>query len=176
MKLLSIFKKIENASYRWNWVIMIAGSIVTLFIILFIVADVSGRYLFNSPIKGTLELSGVALGIVAFLSFSYALVRRQHVRMTLVFGRLPIRLQIIANIFAGIAGIGFFVLLVIGASAQFWSSFEIRELMPATVTFYYWIPKMVLLIGVSLMIIQWTIYIIQNVFDLFSREGTKEGN
>ena len=152
MRVFHIFKRIESASHRWNWVIMVGGSIVILAIVLLVVADVSGRYLFNSPIKGSLELSGVMLAIVAFLCFSYALIQRTHIRMTLLLDRLPVRLQLIAEIVAGVAGIVFFLLLDLGGIDQFWTSFVIRELMPATITIPYWIPKMVLPIGVSLMV------------------------
>lgn len=170
MKVYHIFKRIEDASHRWNWIIMVGGSIVILAIVLLVVADVSGRYLFNSPIKGSLELSGVMLGIVAFLCFSYALIKRSHIRMTLLLDRLPTRLQVIAEIVAGVAGLTFFVVLDWGGIEQFWTSFVIRELMPATITIPYWIPKMVLPIGVSLMIIQWMIYVVHHVFVLLSKE------
>jgi TRAP-type C4-dicarboxylate transport system permease small subunit len=170
MKAFNIFKRIEAASYRWNWVIMIGGSIVILAIILLVVADVSGRYLFNSPIKGSLELSGIMLAIIAFLCFSYALIQRTHIRMTLILDRLPVRLKLIAEILAGIAGIVFFLLLDLGGIKQFWDSFVVRELMPATITIPYWIPKMVLPIGVSLMVVQWMIYVVYHIFVLLLKE------
>ena len=170
MKVFHIYKRIENTSHHLNWVIMVGGSIVILGIVLLVVADVSGRYLLNSPIKGSLELSGIMLAIVAFLSFSYALIKRTHIRMTLLLDRLPTRLQVVAEIVAGAAGIVFFLLLDLGGIEQFWNSFVIRELMPATITIPFWIPKMAVPIGVSLMVVQWMIYVVHHIFVLLSKE------
>ena len=55
--------------------------------------DVTLRKAFNMTIGGADELAGFALAIGSAWAFGYALEKRAHVRIDLVYGWLPIRLR-----------------------------------------------------------------------------------
>lgn len=53
------------------------------------VADVLGRYLLSSPVKGSTELTELMLAAVIFLGLPAATLDREHVTVDLVADRLP---------------------------------------------------------------------------------------
>ena len=48
------------------------------------VADVTGRYLLNYPIPGTVELNRTLLVYTAFLTLAYAQLKKRHMRVGFV--------------------------------------------------------------------------------------------
>jgi TRAP-type C4-dicarboxylate transport system permease small subunit len=69
--------------------VLLAGSVLlTLFVALFVGAEVLMRYGFNSPIHGHLELSELLMPIIVFLAISYTQATHGHVGMDLVLENL----------------------------------------------------------------------------------------
>lgn len=52
-------------------------------------ADVLGRYLFNSPIRGAFELTEMAMGLLVFGALPLVTLRREHVVDAILFDRMP---------------------------------------------------------------------------------------
>src|SRR4030066_331803 len=61
-------------------------------------ADVVGRYLFNSPIQGTMEVSELLLAGIVFFGWAYTQAARGHITVDLFFSRIPSRGQAILKI------------------------------------------------------------------------------
>lgn len=59
--------------------------------------DVIGRYLFNSPITGALEISTILMGGMVFLAWSYTQANRAHVTVDIFFVLYPPRVRAILN-------------------------------------------------------------------------------
>ena len=57
------------------------------------VADVIGRYIFNSPILGIVEISEFMMVIVVFLAAAYTQIMKGHVRVELLVFRLQEGIQ-----------------------------------------------------------------------------------
>lgn len=79
----------------------VAGA--TLFaMMLLTTADVSGRYFFNSPILGTVELTQLMLATLVFLSLPMVCWRQEHVSVDLIDVIFPARLiwvrEVIVNL------------------------------------------------------------------------------
>lgn len=72
----------------------------TLFIMLFVSAEVLMRYVFNSPIPGHLEGSELLLPVIVFLALSYTQATHGHVGMDLLTDSLPPRGKRVAEILA----------------------------------------------------------------------------
>ena len=82
-------KAIEQAIVQLSRLLHYVGGTVLGLLVLFITADVVGRYGFNRPIKGDFELVVLAAGIVASFSLAYTLVENGHIRIDIVTSRLP---------------------------------------------------------------------------------------
>lgn len=74
-------------------VMLMAAIAMVLFIMLFVTAEIGGRYLFNSPIPGHLELSELFMPAIVFLSYAYTQSTDGHIRLTLVIEQLPLPVQ-----------------------------------------------------------------------------------
>ncbi|MCC5884544.1 MAG: TRAP transporter small permease [Halomonas sp.] len=79
----------------------VAGA--TLFaMMLLTTADVTGRYFFNSPILGTVELTQLMLAALVFLSLPVVCWREEHVSVDLLDSVFPARLiwirQVLVNL------------------------------------------------------------------------------
>lgn len=59
--------------------------------------DVIGRYVFNYPITGTMDISQLLMGGVVFFGWAYTLARRAHVTVDILFNHYPARVQAIIN-------------------------------------------------------------------------------
>jgi TRAP-type C4-dicarboxylate transport system permease small subunit len=168
-----MIKRIEKASHSLNKWIVTGVSFLIIIMMIIVVADVSGRYVFNSPIKGATEVSQIILAFVTFMGVAYAFIMGTHARVTLFFRRLPHSIQAIAEILSGTLGLFLFILLTWGGIEQFWESWTIQEIMPAPVKVPFWIAKVVLPIGALLMVIQCIIYILHHFNNLFSKSEKK---
>jgi TRAP-type C4-dicarboxylate transport system permease small subunit len=60
--------------------------------------DVLGRYLFNKPILGTLEIFEILLPAIVLLGLGYTQENRAHVRMELLVSHLSFRTQTVLSL------------------------------------------------------------------------------
>jgi TRAP-type C4-dicarboxylate transport system permease small subunit len=84
-----------------------AGGMILGLLILFITADVIGRYVFNSPITGDFELVILAAGLIASFSLAYTLVLDGHIRVDIVSSHFPSGLRKALDIVAYVFGLIF---------------------------------------------------------------------
>ena len=117
--------------------------------------DITTGYLFNVPIRGTVEIIELAMPWVVCLALAFALIRGAHVRVTLFIDRLGGIKRRGIDGFDHLLGFIFFMMLVYGSSSQFWSSWIIREQkFAALLTLPLWLAKLALPVGFFLMAIQ----------------------
>lgn len=83
-------RKIEN--------ILLFIGVAMLLIMMFLGAgDVLGRYLFNNPIKGALEVSQLMMAGVALLCWGYTQAIKGHINIEILLVRYPARVQSVIN-------------------------------------------------------------------------------
>ncbi len=75
------------------------------------VADVCGRYFFNSPIKGTWELIGLLLVFAGTLGLGYCQMKKAHIRINIVVEQFPPRVQALMLSFTHLVGLAAFSLI-----------------------------------------------------------------
>jgi len=80
---------INGASRAFRSVSMV----MMFFMMLFVAADVVGRYFLNMPFKGSTDLVELMMGIVVFFGMAYCAQQDGHTRVDVVYLRLPIRVQ-----------------------------------------------------------------------------------
>ena len=79
--------------------------------VLLTVADVFGRYVLNSPIKGTWEFVGLMLIVGGTWGLGMCQIKKGHIRVNVFADRYPRRIQAIFRIIAYLIGISGFSLL-----------------------------------------------------------------
>jgi TRAP-type C4-dicarboxylate transport system permease small subunit len=98
------------------------------FLLSFLVcADVIGRVVFNSPVKGTPEIVSYSIVVICFLQAGYAIRSGGMIWVDAVTQRLPRRIQAVCEIFGMLLGILFFGLVCWGSiepASYSWTSNE----------------------------------------------------
>lgn len=94
----------------------VAAAIIFLLSFL-VVADVIGRGMFNSPVKGTPEIVSMSIVIICFLLAAYAIQSGGMLRTDVIVSLFGRRGYAFADLVSGLLGAGFFLLIV-------WGSFE----------------------------------------------------
>ena len=86
------------------------------FLLSFLVcADVIGRVVFNSPVKGTPELVSISIVIICFLQAAYAIRSGGMIWVDAVKQHLPAWAQAVSQIIGALLGIAFFGLVCWGS-------------------------------------------------------------
>lgn len=124
-----------------------ALGLLVIVLTLLIVVDVGGRFFFNKPLKGGVEISRTVLAWILFLSLAYGLIQGTHVRVTLITMRLKPRLHFMAEVFTALVSLLFFGFGFYSGLEQFKLSYMIGEEMAAPIWIPFWLPKLGLPIG-----------------------------
>ena len=139
-----------------------------------VVVDVFLRFVFRQPIPGATESLAIALPYVAFLSMSYALARGSHVRVTILFDRLPRKIRLWADNFTCLVAIAFLGILVSFGWLHFWESFIVNEEMMAQVFIPAWLGKFAMPLGIFFFFSQYLIRLFLNFGRLAGKITTEE--
>lgn len=92
-----------------RWLHYVSGVLI-LSMMLMTVGNILGRWLFNRPVRGTIELTEIGMVAIVFLGLSYAQVREDHIRVDLLYNALGRLGRRILGLFA--ATVSFLTILV----------------------------------------------------------------
>lgn len=125
------------------------------FMMLLTTVDVVLRYIFNSPITGAFEVSEFMMVIIVFFSMAYTQVRKGHVAVDVLVGRLSQRKQAFVDLFNHAATI--LILLLITwrsslAGLELYDTMETTGTVPIPVyPFYFVVAFGCLAMGIELL-------------------------
>ena len=160
--------------FRWNiyLVCVLLAAFVLLALILMSVSDAVGRYVFLAPLPGATEIAQQMMAYIVFLAYAYVLARGEHIRVTFFVDKLPRKLGIGTQILAGLLGLFFSVLIFWGSLQQFWSAYELQEIMLSLIKLPWWPAKLGMPIGFFLLAIEFLVYLVSRVRELVLIPGS----
>lgn len=97
---------INKVSHSLSRAMNYGGCVFLFLLMLLVVAHVMGRYLFNLPIPGAVELIQFSMVFVVFLGFGYCAAQQGNVRVDLLVARLPRRTRAIIDTITCLLSIG----------------------------------------------------------------------
>jgi TRAP-type mannitol/chloroaromatic compound transport system permease small subunit len=98
---------------RFNTLLAVIGGVATVGLMLNIVVDVIGRYFFNRPLPGTLDMTQFAwMPMLVSLGLGYALLRGEHIRVNLLTAPTGPRTQRIIEIVGMVFTLGTVAMLI----------------------------------------------------------------
>ena len=107
--------KAADAIYRVispvSKVLVGVGATVLAAMMFLTASDVTLRYVFNHPIIGAFDLTVYMMVILFAFALPYCAVKKGHVRVDLLLGRLPQKVQTIINSVTTPLGLGLFALI-----------------------------------------------------------------
>jgi TRAP-type C4-dicarboxylate transport system permease small subunit len=140
--------------------VLLAGAAVLIFLLGFlVVADVFGRALFNSPVKGTPELVSMSIVIICFLLAGYSVQSGGMISADVLVSMFGARGLAFAKLLSAVLGIVFFGLIVWGSyepTLHAWSSGEYEG--EGALRVPVWPARLVVLIGGVLVIATYFLY------------------
>jgi len=69
------------------------AQVILFAMMMLVVLDVLGRWLFNSPIKGTVDLTGLLLTVTIFFGIAYTHWKKEHIAIDFIVDKFPKRVQ-----------------------------------------------------------------------------------
>ena len=152
--LASQISKLNDRAQILNKAMVYISGFALTFMTVMIVVDVFLRFVFNAPLKATVEMSELIEPYVVFLPFAYTLAKGRHVRVTLIISRFSKTARIFSEMLVYIFDIIFFALLCCYSWLEFWHSFQVREIMLAPIKLPWWVGKFSMPLGMLAIIIQ----------------------
>jgi TRAP-type C4-dicarboxylate transport system permease small subunit len=117
----------DRISARIVYVLLAVAAVLTFCLSFLVVADVVGRVVFNSPVKGTPEIVSMSIVIICFLLAGYSVQSGSMLKSDLLTGLMGWRGPFISALLSGILGAAFFGIIVWGGYApalHAWTSGE----------------------------------------------------
>ena len=91
--------------------------------LLITVVDILGRWLFNSPLSGTVETIPLLLVIVVYLGFAHAEHQGDHISVDLLYTHLPRRAQHLSSILSHV----FSTIVLVLVTWQLWKYAGVQQ-------------------------------------------------
>lgn len=93
-----------------RWLHYVSGVLV-VGLMLMTVTHVLGRWLFNTPVPGSVELTEIGMVAIVFLGLGYAQVRDDHIRVDILYERLGERAKAVVRLFVAVLTIAVLAVL-----------------------------------------------------------------
>ena len=140
--------------------LLLAAAAVIIFLLGFLVcADIFGRALFNSPVKGTPEIVSMSIVIICFLLAGYSVQSNSMISTDVFSGMFGVRGIGGAQVLSAIFGLIFFCLVVWGSYEPMVYSFTSGEYEgEGALRVPTWPAKVVVLLGSVLVVISYVLY------------------
>jgi TRAP-type C4-dicarboxylate transport system permease small subunit len=135
-----------------------------------VVADVTGRVLFNSPVKGTPEIVSISIVIICYLQAAYAIRSGGMLRVDAVVTLLPAPVRGALDVAGALLGAAFFGLIVWGAydpAVYSWTSDEFEG--EGALRVPVWPARFIMILGAALAILNYLLLAYQSLLRMLGR-------
>lgn len=165
-KIRFVFEKVEN--------VFINISLISVFVMMLaIFADVTMRYVFNSPIPGIMEISGdYFMILIVYFGISYTHRVNGHVKADVLESKLSRKMRAYLNIFKGMLITPILSLMCIASFNLFIEYLENDIRSVGSLEYLIAPAYLVMAIGLLLIIIRLILNIIDLLFEIFKKNPT----
>ena len=148
---------------RLALIVLLVGGLGMLFSMFLGVADIVGTQVLLIPVPGPRELTESTMVLIVFGALAYAQIRRAHIRVELLYLKMPPRGRAVMDVITDLAAIAFFGLILSEAISEAQYSYQIKEATTGLIRFPLWPARFTLVAGCSLMILQLGLHLIQDL-------------
>ena len=117
-------------------------------------ADVIGTQGFGQPVPGAREITESTMVLIVFGALAYGQIRRSHIRVELLYTRLPARGKAALDILADLCGLLFFGLLLWQGINEAEFSMQIGEATDGLIRFPLYPARIILAVGTALLLVR----------------------
>jgi TRAP-type C4-dicarboxylate transport system permease small subunit len=148
--------------------LLVLAAMLAFALCFLVVADVIGRVVFNSPVKGTTELVSLSIVIICYLQAGFAIRSGGMLHVDMFVSRGGPRVRSAFAALAALAGLVFFALICWGSveGAQYaWTSNEFEG--EGALRVPVWPARFVLILGTLVAAFSYTLNFVQHLGDMW---------
>ena len=150
----------------------IFGAFLVLAMMVLIVSNTVGRYVLNTPIHGTIELTEFMMVGIVYFTLAYAQANKKHLRVELLYEFFPRKIQLACDLAAYMIGLIVFALISWQGVLSFLDSWEFGEATMGYVAFPIYPAKAAVPVGCFLLCLRLYIDIIDVMKEIFRRQSS----
>ena len=155
-----------------GWVVQAANLVsaaCVLVLTVLVIADILGRYLFNSPVPMTYEIGSFMMVFIVFLGLAYTQRMRAHIRVEFFTIRLSARTRAVLDIVASVLGLLLYATIVYQGFVWSWTSWQVGDYVAGLINIPRWPSQFAVPLGAALLCLQFTADVVQRVTELRER-------
>jgi len=130
-----------------NFLNNVAGGIILTAMMLLVTGDVLGRYLFNSPIHGTTEITEFMMVGLLYFTLAHTQADKSHIRVEMFVSRLTPRAQLFFETITYLLGLFLFVLITWQGTLSAIKAWQVGETTFGVILFPLFPAKVLIPIG-----------------------------
>lgn len=134
--------------------VLLIGGVGMLLSMFLGTADVVGTQVFGRPVPGALEITESTMVLIVFGALTYGQIRRAHIRVELLYTRLPPRGRAALDILADACALLFFGLLCWQGINEAQFSMQIGEATDGLIRFPLYPARIILATGTGLLLVR----------------------
>lgn len=119
----------EKLVNKLNVALVNVAKAILMLMVFLVTFDVLGRWIFDQPITGSVELVGFGLSLVIFLSIGYTHLHEEHISIDFLVARFPEKIQCVIE---GVINSIITLLMILMAGSLVW--YGVRLFESGTVT------------------------------------------
>jgi TRAP-type C4-dicarboxylate transport system permease small subunit len=153
--------------------VLLAAAAVIIFLLGFLVcADVIGRALFNSPVKGTPEMVSMSIVIICFLLAGYSVQSGGMIYTDAISGLFGARGIAAAQLLSAVLGILFFTLIIWGSYEPMLHAIRSGEYEgEGALRVPVWPARIVVVLGAVLVVASYALHAVRAIETLITGRG-----
>jgi TRAP-type C4-dicarboxylate transport system permease small subunit len=154
--------------------VLLIGGVGMLMSMFLGVADIVGTQLLHVPVPGPFEITESTMVLIVFGALAYAQIRRAHIRVELIYAHMGPRVQAVMDVFADIAALVFFGLMLWQAKMEAEYSYQINEATVGLIRFPLYPARIILAAGTALLVLRLVLDLIIDVQRIFTGEPPEQ--
>lgn len=152
--------------------LLVLAAVLAFMLCFLVVADVIGRVVFNSPVKGTTEIVSLSVVIVCYLQAGFAIRSGGMLHVDMFVSKGSPRVQSAFAALAALAGLVFFALICYGSfegASHAWVSNEFEG--EGALRVPVWPARFVLVLGTFVAAFSYLLNLVQHGADMLRGVG-----
>lgn len=149
----------------------IIASILLVGMMLLVVCDVTGRYLFNRPVHGTMEITEFIMVAIVYLTLAHTQAIRGHIKVDLLLERMSRRMRLLLELITYLFGVVIFALIGWQGVMSAIEAWEFWEVTDGLIPFPTLPAKLTIPIGSFVFCLRFIIDILEALKELTRKES-----
>ena len=152
-----------------GWLVGAANAVSAAFVLLLmilVVADITGRYLFNSPVPMAYEFGSFMLVFIVFLALASTQRAGAHIRVEFVTLRLPPRARTCLDVLAYCLGILVYATILWRGFGWAWTSWQVGDYVAGLINIPRYPSQFAVPLGAAILCLQFVADVARRLQDL----------